>query len=140
MIAVDGVEGAGKSALAGYLGWRLGMPAVHTDMFLVPGQERPQAGKWLHYRLPELKAVIDSRLDRGKPVIVEGVCLLNTLTEIGLSADYLIYVEQEGHDGGLAFEGMRKKYSEQYSPLKRANEVFKWSPGPRDVGRRLTSA
>ena len=59
---------------------------------------------------------------------MEGVCLLNTLAEIGLSADYHIYVEQDGYDGALAFESMRKKYSDQYSPLKQANEVFKWSP------------
>jgi len=109
------------------------MPVVHTDMFLVPGQEKPQVGNWLHYRLPELKAIISSRLDREKPVIVEGVCLLHTLEEIGLPADYHIVVEQDGHDGGLVFESMRKKYSEQYSPLMRAHHIFKWSPHDLEV-------
>ena len=126
LIGVDGVEGAGKSTLARYLAWRLGLPAVATDLFLVPGQQKSGGAEWLQYRLPELKAVLHARLDRNKPVIVEGVCLLHTLAEIGLSPDYLVYIEQEGHDGGIAFESMRTRYSEQYSPLTRAHEVFKW--------------
>lgn len=126
LVGLDGVEGAGKSTLARYLAWRLGMPAVHTDMFLVPNNSKPGASKWLEYRRPELKSVLHSRLDAGKPIIVEGVCLLHTLEDVGLSPDYLVYVEEEGTDPGPTLQNMHTKYTEQYTPKKRAHEVFRW--------------
>ena len=59
-------------------GWpgRLGMPAVHLDLFITSLQPI----QWL---TADLKRVVDLRLDRGRPVIVEGVLALDALDQIG---------------------------------------------------------
>jgi hypothetical protein len=34
LIAIDGMDGVGKSSLGSWLAWQLGMPAVHLDLFI----------------------------------------------------------------------------------------------------------
>jgi len=62
LVAVDGVDAAGKSNFARYLGWQLGMPAIETDLFL-------DDNRGLNYRLHQLNSVVQASRDR--PVIVE---------------------------------------------------------------------
>ena len=66
LIAVDGMDGVGKSSLASWLAWQTGMPTVHLDLFITSLQPI----QWL---TADLKRVVDLRLDRRRPVIVEGV-------------------------------------------------------------------
>ena len=73
VIAVDGVDAAGKSNLSRYLAWQLGIPVIETDLFLDP----KRGG--LHYRMDELRSVVLARLDLNRPVIVEGIRILRTL-------------------------------------------------------------
>jgi shikimate kinase len=35
LIAIDGADGVGKSSLASWLGWQLGMPALQLDLYLI---------------------------------------------------------------------------------------------------------
>src|SRR5690606_41471548 len=70
-IAIDGVDGAGKTELARYLSWQLGMPAVETDLFLIP-----ESG--LTYRQEDLAEVVHGRLRHDRPLIVEGVRILRS--------------------------------------------------------------
>jgi hypothetical protein len=37
LIAVDGRDGAGKSAVASWLAWQLDMPAFQLDIYVLPG-------------------------------------------------------------------------------------------------------
>jgi hypothetical protein len=71
-----------------------GMPAVQLDLYLTS----------LHpigWTTTELaRVVVDHRLDRGRPVIVDGVFVLDALEHIGHRADFLIFVH-----GGI--EGTR---------------------------------
>ena len=39
LIAIDGVDGGGKSSLASWLAWQLGMPAVQLDLYLTSNRE-----------------------------------------------------------------------------------------------------
>jgi 2-phosphoglycerate kinase len=39
LIGIDGAEGVGKSSLASWLAWQLGMPTVHLDFYLIHGTE-----------------------------------------------------------------------------------------------------
>ena len=63
LIAIDGAEDCGKSSLASWLGWQLGMPAVQLDLYLT--SLHPIA--WTTMELA--RVVVDHRLDRGHPVI-----------------------------------------------------------------------
>jgi hypothetical protein len=97
LIGVDGVDGAGKSTLARYLSWQLGIPSIETDLFLERGQG-PSA-----LRHEELRRAIQSRLEDDRPVIVEGVFLLKTFESLDLQPDYLIYVAREEYRGTTQF-------------------------------------
>jgi hypothetical protein len=39
LIGIDGADGVGKSSLASWLAWQLGMPTVHLDFYLIHGSE-----------------------------------------------------------------------------------------------------
>ncbi len=39
LIGIDGLWGAGKSGLASWLGWQLGMPTVSLDLYIVRGTD-----------------------------------------------------------------------------------------------------
>jgi len=63
LIAVDGADNAGKSSLASWLAWQLGMPAVQLDLYLT--SLRPI--QWL---AEDLARVVACRLDRDRPLPV----------------------------------------------------------------------
>ncbi len=96
LIAIDGADGVGKSSLASWLAWQLGMPAVQLDLYLTNGEPI----QWL---TADLDRAISRRLGRGCPVIVDGVLVLDALDQIVRAADFLIWVDGGGgSERGLA--------------------------------------
>jgi hypothetical protein len=89
LIAIDGADGIGKSSLASWLAWQLGMPAVQLDLYLTSLEPI----QWL---AADLKRVILRRLNRRRPVIVDGVLALDALDQIGCKANFLIRVDGGG--------------------------------------------
>jgi hypothetical protein len=99
------MDGVGKSSLGSWLAWQLGMPAVHLDLFIIslyPIQ-------WL---TADLKRVVDLRLERGRPVIVEGVLVLDALEQIGRQADFVVFVKGVG---SLSLADQLAEYQERRS-------------------------
>lgn len=92
LIAIDGADGVGKSSLASWLAWQLGMPTIHVDLYLIC----LQPVEWL---TADLQRAVDRRLDRKRPVIVEGVLVLDALDQIGRKADFVVYVKGVGGIG-----------------------------------------
>jgi hypothetical protein len=86
IIAVDGADCTGKSSLASWLAWQLGIPTVHLDLFLGP----PGSIQWM---VEDLKRAVDRRGER--PLIVEGVLVLDALEQIGREADLVVFVKGE---------------------------------------------
>ena len=86
LIAIDGVDGVGKSSLASWLAFQLAMPTVHLDLFY----DRPGSIQW---RTEDLKRAVDRRGKR--PLIVEGVLVLDALEQIGRKADFIAFVKGE---------------------------------------------
>ena len=39
LIAIDGPDGIGKSSLASWLAWQLGMPAIQLDLYLTTSNQ-----------------------------------------------------------------------------------------------------
>src|SRR5438105_15532317 len=86
-IAVDGVDDVGKSTLARFLSWQLGMPTIETDLLIKPQDEG------FTYDFSSLTHLTRARHERNRPVIIEGLCILQTLAQLGINTDYLIYVK-----------------------------------------------
>jgi hypothetical protein len=62
---------------------------IHVDPFLKPSEVPGPLAR----RIVDLDRCIKARGNR--PLIVEGVFLLETLNEVGRSPDFLIFVEEE---------------------------------------------
>ena len=91
LIGIDGVDGVGKSSLASWLAWQLGAPAIHLDLYLIRESEPVQ------WRTEDLQRIVATRLDEHeKPLVIEGIMLLEALTKIGRQLDFLAYVDGEG--------------------------------------------
>lgn len=89
LIGIDGQAGAGKTSLSNWLAWQLGFPAIHLDLFL----EQSENPAPVRRRFSDLYRCIKARGSR--PLIIEGVLLLDALDEINRSPDFLIFVEAQ---------------------------------------------
>ena len=86
LLAIDGIDGAGKSTLGRSIGLETGASVVHLDDFLEKGQ-----GTFLNaLRYSEIARALDS----SRPAIVEGVCVLEVLAGLNRTPDVLIYVRR----------------------------------------------
>jgi hypothetical protein len=63
---------------------------VHLDLYLIRGS-RP-----LKWRIDEVDRPIQARLSLGRPIIVEGILVLDVLNQIGRTPDFLAYVSGMG--------------------------------------------
>jgi len=90
LIAIDGADGMGKSSLASWLAWQLEMPAVHLDLYIVRDTEP------LCWKETDLSRIIEEQLDLGRPLIVEGLLVLDALASVGRRADFWIFVRGSG--------------------------------------------
>ncbi len=113
LIAIDGADGVGKSSLASWLAWQLGMPTVHVDLFLVRGSSGPY--RW---RIDEIEHVIASRIDHRRPIIVEGIFILDVLEQISRRPDFMVFIRGEG-SSLFAKTGLRD-YFERRKPEEAA--------------------
>lgn len=120
IVAIDGVDHSGKSTLGRFLSWQCDMPLIETDMLL----DKEQGG--LCYRKDDLQRLIVARLRDDHPVIIEGICILEILKSLGRQPDYLIRMDNEGHQGSRSFETKFADYEKEFIPRKRANFTFSW--------------
>lgn len=124
LIGIDGLDGAGKSSLSAWLSWQLEMPAINLDLYIVPDTQP------LAFRADQLAAVIEARSATLRPLIVEGVLLLDAMAAIGRQPDLLIFIEKEGHSSTMS-EHVRS-YIERQKPHARASHVLTWSSADYD--------
>ena len=89
LIGIDGAPGWGKTSTAAWLAWQLGMPVVHLDFYTDMATRRLTTGTG------EVARLIDYRLGSGKPVIVEGILLLDALDAAGRRPDFLVFIDGE---------------------------------------------
>lgn len=76
------------------------------------------------YRYSELKNLVLSRYELKRPIIIEGIFLLDTLKRIGISPNFLIYVKNSEANSGYALKESLPKYFAEYNPEENANYVF----------------
>ncbi|WP_342235245.1 hypothetical protein [Inquilinus sp. OTU3971] len=83
LVAIDGVDGAGKTTLATKLSATLGWPAVDLDDHIGP-KGRSYVDQIIFDDLAE--AI------RPRPVIFSGIHMLEVLDRVGARPDFLVYV------------------------------------------------
>jgi hypothetical protein len=120
------------------------MPAIHLDMFI----RRSKSEGAISWRTDDLARCLDTR--GKKPLIIEGVLLLDALSAIEKSPEYLVFVEkakpQHGRDRGLdddledprefAPSNQVSRYFERRSPLAQANFRLLWEETTSPAGPR----
>jgi hypothetical protein len=136
VIGIDGRGGAGKSSLAFWLAWQLGMPAVSLDLYVIRDSEP------LEWRYEDLGRLISARMKLRRPIIVEGICLCQSLHAFERGPDFLIWVENAG--GPEPYPGdPTNDYLQDFDPKGNADVTLEWrqpeidcirgkSPGDRD--------
>jgi hypothetical protein len=132
-IAIDGRNGAGKSSLGRHLSWQLGMPVVETDLWLA---DMLPVTHWI----PEIRNLILSRHERNRPVIVEGIMILQTLSLANLTPDFLVLITNMAQapdltdldgddvpDGTPCLSQEVNGYLETFRPQDRADFHLTWT-------------
>lgn len=119
LVAIDGRPGAGKTTLGRFLAWRFNITHLETDLFLMRGQGR------LIRRNDEIVRIIDGRVKRAdpRPIIVDGVNVLQLLEAVQRPPDFLIHVSDAAlpTDDLLNLQTEVEDYEAQFDPWARAN-------------------
>jgi hypothetical protein len=119
-IVTDGVDGAGKSALSRYVSWQLGVPVIETDLLLI------RDSMPVEYHLECLKLQIDFRHSLNRPVLLEGIKILETLSKLNVEPDFLIFVESSERLGSDDLGDEIQDYFKRYKPREKANYIYTW--------------
>lgn len=118
IITIDGRDGTGKTSLGRYLAWHFNVSLVETDLFLIQNQGG------LVYRYEEINRIIGIRLDKPRPVILEGVGMKDLLKRLGRSADFAIYVTNPEQSSGPTMDQLLSQYEATHSPAMTADVVL----------------
>jgi len=84
IVAIDGMNGTGKTTLARFLAHRFNCTLLETDLFI--------STPAVDYRFEEMGKIIARRITQTKkPIFVEGVAVLRTLSKMAIEPDFHIY-------------------------------------------------
>lgn len=108
--------GAGKTTLGRFLAWYFNVTLVETDPFLL-------GDGTLRRRLDEIDRIVAARLDRSspRPVLVEGVGVLDLLAQLHRPADTHLYVKNTLNSVSPSDEVL--EYERRFEPALRAHFV-----------------
>jgi hypothetical protein len=116
LIAIDGRPGSGKTTLGRFLAWWFNVSLIEADLFLFEGE-----GLY-RYNAEEIARIIDARLRRERPVILEGVTALRQIASAAVVPDFLIYVENASAPSlQPEYEKQLREYENEFSPRYRAD-------------------
>ena len=117
VVTIDGRDGVGKTTLGRYLAWHFNVTLIETDLFLIPAQD------YLLHLDDQINRIIERRITRPKPVIVEGVSILQLMKRINRVPDFAIYLTNPQHSGSDAMDQRLSAYESAFSPSRTANIV-----------------
>lgn len=115
VVAIDGPDGAGKTTLGRFLACRYNISLIETDLFI------RNEGKTFAYDEESMSRVIHKRLELERPVIIEGIKLLETLECLKIPYDFLIYLENANYRGSKMLAETLRFYGKRYKPKQQAD-------------------
>ncbi|MDT9002487.1 hypothetical protein RQP53_24660 [Paucibacter sp. APW11] len=97
LVGLDGFMSSGKTHLATALAESLGGMAIHTDDLVEDGDESlPYLGR---LDLAKLKAILSGPAADAVLILVEGICLRETLGSLGIDPAAFVYVKRIAQNG-----------------------------------------
>jgi hypothetical protein len=90
---------------------------IEADLFLIPSRD------YLTHLDYQVNRIIERRFTLPRPVIVEGVSMLQLMKRINRVPDFAIYVTNPQHSGSRALEQLLSAYEAAYAPSTKANLV-----------------
>lgn len=93
LVAIEGFMSSGKSSLADALGAELDATVVHTDNFVVPGDESLPYPERLNYEL------LAASLRGASATLIEGICLRQVLGRLNAVPTTFVYVKRISSNG-----------------------------------------
>jgi hypothetical protein len=73
--------------------------------------------------LDEINRIIQFRLDKPRPVILESVALFRLLEHLGRTPAFVIYCHSDNYDPDNELCAWLDEYDQAYNPKQRANFV-----------------
>lgn len=117
LVAIDGRDNDGKTTLGRYLAWHFNVTLLESDLYLLGDNS-------LRRRTEEIKRIVDARINRERPIIVEGVGVLQILEDIGRKSDFHLYIRNiNTHWSGGSVKAMLADYEKKFALWERANLV-----------------
>lgn len=120
LIAVDGRDGVGKTALATFLALHLDIPVIHADLLTERDAQIP------YYKVSQTREMINARLSADRPVIIEGSLILRLLSLVQIEPDFVVHVEKRRHQGSGLLQDEFRRYESAFDPRDRADFAIVW--------------
>ena len=115
IVAIDGRPHSGKTTLGRYLAWRFNVSLIETDLFLFEDRGA------LIYRLDDIDRIIEARLRKPRPVVVDSAVALRLMAELERKPDFTVYVSSTDPVETLALRDEVAAYEAKYSPKSKAD-------------------
>jgi len=119
IVTIDGRDGVGKTTLGRYLAWHFNISLIETDLFLIPARDH------LIHLDDQINRIIERCVTTPRPVIVEGISMLQLMKRIHRVPGFSIYVTNSRRSSGKVMDRRLSTYEAAFSPSTIANMVVK---------------
>jgi len=115
IVTIDGRDGVGKTTLGRYLAWHFNVTLIETDLFLIPARD------YLIHLDDQINRIIERRITMPRPVIVEGVSILQLMKRINRVPAFRIYVSNPRASSSAIMAKKLAAYEAGFSPSATAD-------------------